>query len=746
MSVNVDYRDNKIIINGKEFPTTLLYSLGIADVGNCKKNDNDQTFISEQYHLRALDCMKDGSISGASNISGSVYSILYPGIVAVPYTKLVELEDKFTTCFKNKIKKMTWTKINKDSPLNPKFTTRNVFKESGLSADYFVVDPHYVGNFANEIVDPAGRSPLRPRIDTLFPVNKTKLILTNNFLKLFGFIDCDVTATRTGSATYTYEININGLKITNTNTTLFNGKPINWFQGNKEKNNFITNSNPSTDIKKGLLLAKEMGDVLQVLIMYIWNKSDNVGNNPYTMVTCDQVVYLQCMLLSLNCILTSAEKEKGAGKLRCIEVFEPESDTVEKSEERYKIAFDGINTNNDTFIELLTTLATNPIPIDIPGTNALLFRPDFFTALATDLSKINNYFKKAFNPVKIKVDLVYPEDEKKIEEYDKLIKNINTNFLFKLFIRQTKQRLKLLTDKKYTDKTNLWIPDITPVINGYSKKTFYEIGKAYVQQRRGGNKKMTGGGELDKAEQEIFSFLQFYEDVNQPQPIYYDPDNDENINLYTVLSANIMKNIQSLTRNYTDILRTNRIDLNDYYDDFRSELYYYFYFNNGVVYDEDLYKVMNYIFTQIFDEFDVVVPQAKQPPRLYPRPSLDQRVVPSQVPSLVPSQVPSLVPSQVPSLVRRNAVQPPSARQPDARQSEASPKLVKEESYGLVPPSGGTRKSKTCKSKTCKSKTCKSKTCKSKTRKSKTCKSKTCKSKTRKSKTHKSKTCKSKTH
>ena len=208
---------------------------------------------------------------------------------------------------------------------------------------------------------------------------------------------------------------------------------------------------------------------------------------------------------------------------------------------------------------------------------------------------------------------------------------------------------------------------------------------------------------------------------------------DEEINLYTVLSANIMKNIQILTRNYTDILRTNRIDLNDYYDDFRSELYYYFYFNNGVVYDEDLYNVMSYIFTQIFDEFDVVVPQAQQQPirRLEEQTSVGQRV---------PSQVPSLVPL----LVRRNAAQPLSARQSEARQSdtrqsearqsEARPTLVPEDSYGLVPFGG------TCKSKTYKSKTYKSKTYKSKTRKSKTYKSKTRKSKTHKSKTHKSKT------
>ena len=196
-----------------------------------------------------------------------------------------------------------------------------------------------------------------------------------------------------------------------------------------------------------------------------------------------------------------------------------------------------------------------------------------------------------------------------------------------------------------------------------------------------------------------------------------------------------MKNIQILTRNYTDILRTNRIDLNDYYDDFRSELYYYFYFNNGVVYDEDLYNVMSYIFTQIFDEFDVVVPQAQQQPiRLEERTSVGDRV-PSLVPLLVPSQVPLLVPSQVPLLVRRNAAQPLSARQSDAR-----PTLVPEYSYGLVPFGG------TCKSKTYKSKTYKSKTYKSKTRKSKTYKSKTRKSKTRKSKTHKSKTHKSKTH
>jgi hypothetical protein len=176
--------NNKIIKNTNE-----LYSLGIknriTNTDICDLNKNDQTFVIEQQNLRALDCMKDGNVGRAPNVANNVYPICYPQLVPLPFSDLGLLEDKFTKCFSNKTKKYAWTKTSKDSELKPLLSSRVIFKESGLDASNFIDNPIFCGNLANEIIDPAGRSPLGPG-DITFPNNNNEIVFDESFLNLFG--------------------------------------------------------------------------------------------------------------------------------------------------------------------------------------------------------------------------------------------------------------------------------------------------------------------------------------------------------------------------------------------------------------------------------------------------------------------------------------------------------------------------------------------------------------------------------
>jgi hypothetical protein len=159
--------------------TSNFKALEIGIYGNvCNPNSDDTKFRTEQRVLRALDCMKDGSV-GAANISNQIYGILFstlgqgdkPDPDLTLYHNLGALEAKFMGvasasapnnfgCMKNKVQRLPWTKEKKGtiaSAAAQKLTHRNVFKESGLDAFYFTNINNYIKNFANEVIDPAAR-------------------------------------------------------------------------------------------------------------------------------------------------------------------------------------------------------------------------------------------------------------------------------------------------------------------------------------------------------------------------------------------------------------------------------------------------------------------------------------------------------------------------------------------------------------------------------------------------------------
>jgi len=509
MSINVDFNSstNNIVVttqNGQIITKNPIdfYALGINEPPTpCLLNTDNAKFEQEQRDLRILDCMKDAKID--TNISNNVPGIFGAGngifgpvnYMGYTFEKLHELEDKFINCFKSKIKKFAWTKVSKDSSLEPKFSKRIIFKESGLDAEYFVRDPIFCGNFANEIIDPAGRSSIRSgSTDIVFPINNVTLTITKAFLTLFGLPECEsINATRRGNNNYIYSININEISTPITSaTTTEAGQSVSWFAGNSVKNSFINNTpGLSTEIKKAILICKELGDLLQVLIMLVWVIS--TSGTQYSMVTCDKVVYLMCMILNLNCILTYASLEDGK-KLRTIDYFEPTGYTIEHATARFNTEKVAIIDENQKFISALASLMNSQQHVLIPGTIPITFSSLFYTDIIYDLTLINDRLRGFIVPNSIYTDVI-----------DSALKDMKENFLFVMFIRRVGRDFKMLFAKTYTKKNTLWnvatLPPLIPLpplrlsLIGYNTKLLYNIGKDYTtsKKRQRGGKRYIGG-------------------------------------------------------------------------------------------------------------------------------------------------------------------------------------------------------------------------------------------------------------
>lgn len=567
-------------------------------------NDNDRLFSEEQRILRVLDMMKDGNISskrfGNSTISNSVFAIMGGSAYVRPETyltvhsqsqnKLHEIENKFTGNLDDNVTKYSWTKMSKASSLDPKLPQKVVFKESGLGPDYFIDDPQYCGNVANEVIDPLERSGINTYY---FPENGQDLVLTERFMTFFGFNGCELRAKRLPSGGYAYTINIPGLSPINAPSTKVGNFTVQWFQGNAEKNNFIKNGKngqaPSTAIKRGLLFTKEMGDVLQVLIMFLWTKL-NPGR-PYTMVTCDKVVLLQCMTLYENCILTEAEEGSGV-KLRNIYEYVGVNDPIQRAIDMFDNEKRKIVEANTLFIQLFALLSRNPRTlIYMAGSEPTTFSSGFYDTVLNDLSAINEMLK-----------VLIPPQQSSPETIKASIETMKSNFTFNLFIRDVSKtkvpKFQMMLAKKYTKTEEMWKNQILPGFQRYGAEPFYLLGKNYRPSAamaaggsivgEGSNLIMYGGSIEDELDQinGLRELLQFYEGTAP----FYDPDPDNVIpndptnpdTLYHMAPVDLY---ETLVLDIHTVLSSKGLDA--YYIEFINELFFNYYLLNSVLYIEN---------------------------------------------------------------------------------------------------------------------------------------------------------------
>ena len=157
---------------------------------------------------------------------------------------------------------------------------------------------HYGFNFATDVVDPAGRitfDKLKSAIPptALFFTKNNKITLDSSFFDLFGFYKTSIVSKRQSNGDYNYELNINNVIITHQSQSQSIPDP-DFFQGNSKKNSDIINQKYDDNVNYALLVSKELGDILQILYILIWNKLSKY--NDYILSTCDQPVYIMCQI------------------------------------------------------------------------------------------------------------------------------------------------------------------------------------------------------------------------------------------------------------------------------------------------------------------------------------------------------------------------------------------------------------------------------------------------------------------
>lgn len=385
MSITVNYTNNKIIINksGKSQPLT-------ADMPIF--NFTDQTLSSipseiMQRILRKLDCLKDAKEGEGinSSIKQNIMNEFFPTDNSYKKLDLNSIKEKVFKQNKDKIKEYSWLK---SSTLNENLSfIQNVFFETGLSPKSYIKNfknPKekvfdMIGSFQNEVGDPFLRK--TEDITIRYPEQEnTSLEFNENFMNYFGFLNTTykskLTNINNNGGSYDYEINvgnnniygsegINKEKSSGSSIERFNNTSLppqdvivgdknyklklsvtgdEYFKGNDYKNaviNALYNKNYTNNLPeiKRYIIGKELGDVMQVLLMMVWQISEEKNKKNYCMVSLDSIVFLLCNMLEQPCFYThNSNKGKASeDKCYCIQYFFP---SIISEKERMKMRFE----------------------------------------------------------------------------------------------------------------------------------------------------------------------------------------------------------------------------------------------------------------------------------------------------------------------------------------------------------------------------------------------------------------------
>lgn len=287
-----------------------------------RQNTNDTLFMNYQNRLRLLDIFKDSETKAtktapATKIDGNKLCALFhrqPNVQcpdnhsqAKGFLHMFRRHLLSSDAMKHKYTRASLIKQNDHYQYNTLLPTRRVFQESGLHPANMILNPIRCHTFASQVIDPADRLGFVPG-DEVFPLAGQTLVMDQSFLSLFGFENCRIESTRIDNDTHQYRININGVNITHDNHHLHLSAShvVDYFCGNPIKNETVngafSSANAAGKIKlAALLVAKEMGDVVQVLTAFIYQSL--YPERSYTITTCDMVVFMLCLFLNVKCIV-----------------------------------------------------------------------------------------------------------------------------------------------------------------------------------------------------------------------------------------------------------------------------------------------------------------------------------------------------------------------------------------------------------------------------------------------------------
>ena len=255
------------------------------------------------------------------------------------YEDAVNTQASHETLFK-KIKKKTVDGTN--NPEMKIIPAKTIIRETGFHPDILCENPHkspvhpdgyVVNDYVGHPLDPG--SPLDS--DSLMMSDIINIQITPRFLELFGFpsnIQILINRSASTQELFNVSINIGSNSLSGTFIRSDERGVTKWIPGG-DLGEFLINPGVSNKIKnkayltadiltqQRILLIKELGDFLQVLLYFICFLWETTGPNPidildwkknHSMITTDSVVYNLCKDFDLQCTYTGSTESLMSGE------------------------------------------------------------------------------------------------------------------------------------------------------------------------------------------------------------------------------------------------------------------------------------------------------------------------------------------------------------------------------------------------------------------------------------------------
>lgn len=502
-NTNIQLNLNPIL----NIPISSLY------LNNEQLASNKDDFIISQQQVNYLDCVKDGT---------NVYVLqsldLFPlagqsGVFPTFPDNLKQIETNILKVRESYLNRTTWLKVKKNTRLDPPKQYTYCFWESGLGYENYMVGldgglVKTVKTFGSYI-DPLEKS---NATEVWPPINKT-ITLQSKFMELMGFGEnSSITATTLAGNKFNYNMKIGcgtACSTPNICSITYDGRGNNdpneiFFAGNNAKKNIVNNNSNNTQNKVKLVVVKEWGDKVQVLIylyFYYLHKNEKMS-----MTTCDMVVFMLCLNLNIPCIYTGAYKPPDRNKkYYSILEFNPSTNPLGDAFTRLQTKTQNIIDENADFIKALKAIIQSPnTPVTIDGSE-YTFNTEFYKIALRDVTNIN---KTATNNRIALINSLRPVNRSTLTENSI---NLETSKFQKMFLvvpflkvkKGTNSTLTMLRTRSYTVNT----PNEKSSFNidkAYSNKSFSEIALKYFKVSP--TRVQLGGNKLtNSAIQELFS-------------------------------------------------------------------------------------------------------------------------------------------------------------------------------------------------------------------------------------------------
>lgn len=585
MEFTLDYSGGNMVITGSGIPQQKIpLSSFLSLISGKPFGGTENDFIKEQQQINYLDSLKD---------KANKYTLdslrIYPE--AETNQNLSHLNQYKKNVFEEmknagKITYTSWQKVSNETKLDTPKQYEEACYDSGLRADKYMKN----GNNDTKIVNTFGSyidSALKVIGHKTFPNDQNTVTISKSFMRLMGFGDSTLTAkTLSGTSKkfgYTLKIACGDSCKTPPNCDLsYDGKSgadpnEKFFLGNANKNSILKTSANSDD-KVKLLVLKEWGDKMQVLIYFLYYHAFNPN---VTLSTCDDVVFLMCISLQIPCVCThpiDMPDNKVQGNFHSIQEFKPSETPVNDIYTRFNNKRKQIIEENNDVINLIDELKNNPSIKIYIGDVGVIFKQELYEQIYSDIIAINNELNLI--PEKV-INVQEPSDKsianREIMSVSKELTELEKKYLLIQFIKKKKNdgtKIVMLSHKWYTNTSygrqssfQSKKPFVDIALQHYKQEnvmqtTLSQRGRIRKQRQIGGTKRSNQDNEEERESDETNKRFKIASqnneedsnDVNMEQDVDDDYDYTPKMFYYTKEKLNVDEtyNIEDSNRVFPD--------------------------------------------------------------------------------------------------------------------------------------------------------------------------------------------------